>query len=103
MTPVIVLTTVGMSFDVEPLARDLVERRLAACVSVVERVRSFYRWKDRVEDEVEQLLIIKTADEKIDALRDALLSRHPYQVPEFVVIRMDELSPAYRAWIESGL
>ncbi len=103
MTPVIVLTTVGMSFDVEPLARDLVERHLAACVNVIEKVRSFYRWKEGVEDEVEQMLIIKTVDDKITALRDAILPRHPYEVPEFVVIRMDELSPAYRYWLTTAV
>jgi len=99
MTPVIVLTTVGASFDVAPLARDLVERRLAACVNVVEKMRSFYRWKGAVEDDAEQLLIIKTLDDKIDALREALFAKHPYEVPEFVVVRMDELSPAYRDWL----
>lgn len=103
MTPVLVLTTVGTAFDVRPLARDLVEQRLAACVSVVERIRSFYRWKGTIEDEAEQLLIIKTVDERLSALKDALFARHPYEVPEFVVIRMDELSDPYREWLLSSI
>ena len=103
MTPVIVLTTVGSSFDVAPLARDLVGQHLAACVNVVEKIRSFYRWKDSIEDDAEQLLIIKTAEEKVTALRDALFARHPYDVPEFVVIRIDGLSPAYRDWLAGAV
>ena len=99
MTPVIVLTTVGTSFDVAPLALDLVNARLAACVNVIEKIHSFYRWKGAVEEEDEQLLIIKTVEEKIEALRDALFARHPYEVPEFVVVRIDSLSDAYRAWL----
>lgn len=99
MTPVIVLTTVGTSFDVAPLARDLVARRLAACVNVVEKIRSFYRWKDSIEDDAEQLLIIKTVKENVDALREALFAGHPYDVPEFVVLRIDELSGPYRDWL----
>ncbi len=99
MTPVIVLSTVGSSFDVAPLARDLVERRLAACVNVVEKIRSIYRWKDSIEEEMEQLLIIKTIEEKVDALREALFAAHPYEVPEFVVLRIDHLSDAYRVWL----
>jgi len=99
MTPVIVLTSVGTAFDVAPLARDLVEARLAACVNVIEKIRSFYRWKDAVEDDSEQLLLIKTTDEKVDALRDALFARHPYEVPEFIVVRVDDISDAYRRWL----
>jgi periplasmic divalent cation tolerance protein len=99
MTPVVVLTTVGASFDVAPLARDLVNARLAACVNVIAKIRSFYRWKGAVEDDGEQLLIIKTVEEKVDVLRDALFARHPYEVPEFFVIRIDSLSDAYRAWL----
>jgi periplasmic divalent cation tolerance protein len=99
MTPVVVLTTVGTSFDVAPLARDLVERRLAACVNIIEKVRSIYRWKGAVEEDGEQLLIIKTMEEKVDELRDTLFARHPYEVPEFVVFRIDKLSDSYRLWL----
>jgi periplasmic divalent cation tolerance protein len=99
MTPVIVLSTVGSSFDVAPLARDLVERRLAACVNIIGGMRSIYRWKEKIDDETEQLLIIKTIEEKVDPLREALFASHPYEVPEFVVIRMDHLSDAYRVWL----
>ena len=102
MTPVLVLSTVGASFDVAPLARELVGRRLAACVNVVEKVRSIYRWQDRIEDDAEQLLIIKTIEERVDALREALLAGHPYEVPEFVVVRVHDLSPQYRAWLASA-
>ena len=99
MTPVVVLTTVGSSFDPAPLARDLVERRLAACVNIVDRIRSIFRWKGAIEDDGEQLLVIKTVEERVDELRKALFAQHPYEVPEFVVLRMDDVSPAYRAWL----
>jgi periplasmic divalent cation tolerance protein len=99
MTPVIVLTTVGRSFDVAPLARDLVERRLAACVNVIEKIRSIYRWKGAIEEDAEQLLIIKTVEDNVEPLRQTLFARHPYEIPEFVVLRIDQLSDAYRAWL----
>ena len=99
MTPVLVLTTVGATFDVARLARDLVERRLAACVNINERIRSIYRWKETIEDEREQMLIIKTVAEKVDKLREALFAQHPYEVAEFVVISIDALSEDYRQWL----
>jgi periplasmic divalent cation tolerance protein len=99
MTPVIVLTTVGAEFDARPLARELVEQRLAACVNIVSGVTSIYRWQGGVEEEGEQILVIKTVDANVDSLRDALLVQHPYDVPEFIVLPIASTSEAYGAWL----
>jgi periplasmic divalent cation tolerance protein len=103
MKPVLVLTTVSAEFDAGSLARALVELRLAACVNVIERVRSIYRWEDRVTEDGEQLLVIKSGDDRVAALREELFRRHPYSVPEFVVIPIAETSDAYGAWILDSL
>ena len=99
MKPVVVLTTTGLDFDARALAQVLVELRLAACVNIVPRVDSIYRWEGKVAEDGEQLLIIKTTDERIASLREELFRRHPYSVPEFVVISIDETSEAYGAWL----
>jgi len=98
MTFVIALTTLPRDFDARTLARDLVEQRLAACVNIVPSATSIYRWKDEIEEDGEQLLIIKTTDANVNELRDALIKRHPYDVPEFVVLEM-KTSDAYGAWL----
>lgn len=103
MTAVIVLTTVGADFDAASLARNLVESRLAACVNIVPRIRSIYRWQDKVEDDAEQLLVIKTMSDRIDALRDALFAVHPYEVPEFVVVTIDRIEGPYRDWLAGAV
>lgn len=95
----VVLTTVGADFDARELARTLVELRLAACVNIIERVQSIYRWEGSVTEDGEQLLIIKTAEERTAALREELFRRHPYSVPEFVVLRIDDVSDSYGAWL----
>ena len=99
MTPVIVLTTVGTTFDPLPLATQLVEKRLAACVSVIPRIQSVYRWQGKIENDAEQLLLIKTVDARLEDLKKALFASHPYEVPEFVVLQPEELSDAYKAWL----
>jgi periplasmic divalent cation tolerance protein len=99
MKPLLVLTTVGADFDARALAHALVDARLAACVNIIDRMHSVYRWEGRVMDDDEQLLIIKTTDARVDALRDELLRLHPYDVPEFVVVAIDGTSDAYGAWL----
>jgi len=99
LKPVIVVTTVGADFDPRPLARALVEARLAACVNIVPGVESIYRWEGRIAEDGEKLLLIKTTDERVDALQEMLLARHPYDVPEFVVITPDEVRGAWREWL----
>ncbi len=98
MKACVVLTTVAASFDAAALARTLVEQRLAACVNIVAEVRSIYRWNDGIDDEREQLLLIKTTDERVEALREALVALHPYEVPEFVVLAA-ETGGAYAEWL----
>ncbi len=99
MRPVIVLTTVGATFDAAGMARQLVDERLAACVNIIPQLRSIYRWQGKVEDDAEQLLLIKTTAERLDALREALFKRHPYEVPEFVVLPIDRIEGPYRDWL----
>ena len=62
-----------------------------------------YRWQGKIENDSEQLLLIKTVEERLDELKAALFSKHPYEVPEFVVIRVDNLSDGYRAWLLSSV
>ena len=99
MKPLLVLTTVGADFDARALAHALVEARLAACVNIIDRMTSVYRWEDRVAEDGEQLLLIKTTDMRVDALREELFRRHPYDVPEFVVLPIESTSEAYGAWL----
>lgn len=103
MAPVIVLTSVAADFDARPLARELVEKRLAACVNIVPGVMSVFHWKGAIEEDPEQLLVIKTLDENVDALREALMARHPYEVAEFLVLPVTSTSEAYGAWLSASL
>lgn len=99
MTPVIVITAVSASFDATAMARELVDQRLVACVNIVEGVNSIYRWRGKIEEDREQILIMKTVQERIPELKEAVFARHPYEVPEFVVLPIDRIEGPYRDWL----
>jgi periplasmic divalent cation tolerance protein len=96
---VIVLTTLGAADDAAGLARTLVEERLAACVNVLPGVTSVYRWQGSVEQDEEQLLVIKTTSSLVEALQVRFRALHPYEVPEFLVVPVSGGSEAYLGWL----
>jgi periplasmic divalent cation tolerance protein len=98
-----VLTTCAKASDAEKLGRALLERRLAACVSIVPGVRSLYHWQGRIEDDAELLLLIKTTAEAVEALKATLAEIHPYDVPEMVVLTIDDGSESYLAWLDANV
>ncbi len=100
---IVALSTVGTSELAERIARTLVERHLAACVNVVPRVVSIYRWKGRVERDEELLLLIKTRTEALEALRQALLELHPYELPELVVLPIEAGHEPYLRWLDESV
>jgi periplasmic divalent cation tolerance protein len=97
--PVVALTTTAADYDAALLARTLVEEQLVACVNVVDRITSIYRWENSIHEDGEKLLVMKTTTDRLDALRDRLMDLHPYDVPEFIVIPVTEASAQYERWL----
>ena len=100
-TAVILLTTIGATADVEPLARALVEERLAACVNVLPPMQSFFRWEGAVQRDKERQLVIKTSPARLEALQTRLRALHPYELPEVLVLSARG-SDDYLAWIRES-
>ena len=96
---VIVLTTLGADADAAALAETLVTERLAACVNVLPVMTSVYRWKEKIERDREQQIVIKTTADRLEALEARLLALHPYDVPEFLIVPVESASAAYRDWL----
>ena len=100
---VLALTTLPEKFDAALLAQELVGAGMAACVTIVPSVRSVYSWQGALQTDTEQQLIIKTTSDLVDALWDLLRDRHPYDVPEFLVLPVVDGSSDYLQWIERNL
>lgn len=91
--------TIDSEAGARELAAALVEERLAACVQVIGPVHSTYRWEGAVQTATEWLLLMKTSRERFAALRDAVVRRHPYDVPEVVAMPIEDGLPGYVSWI----
>jgi periplasmic divalent cation tolerance protein len=96
---VLVVTTHPES-GAESLARSLVESRVAACVQT-STVRSTYRWKGAIEATEEVRLECKTTRERADACIAAIRERHPYEVPEILVVPILEANAPYAEWVDA--
>ncbi|MGI8548883.1 MAG: divalent-cation tolerance protein CutA [Gemmatimonadaceae bacterium] len=102
---VVILTTVGTEDDAAQLIRALLERRLIACGTMLPKSRSIYRWEDKIADETEVTLILKTRSACLGALEQSFETLHPYKLPELLVLPVAAGLPRYLSWIadETGL
>jgi len=100
---VIAFTTLPAEFDALALARELVESRVVACVTLLPPVQSIYEWEGTLTIDREQQLLMKTTRSLVADLWDALRTRHPYQVPEFLVVPVAEGNPAYLKWVQASV
>ncbi len=96
---VMVFCTCGTQEEAIRIATAVVEERLAACVNVVPGIESIYRWQGAVERASELLLLIKTTEAQLDALRDRIQALHSYDTPEVVAVPVVGGSEKYIAWL----
>ena len=99
MNILIVLVNCPDEAAADAIALAAVEARLAACVNILPRVRSVYRWQERVESATEIPLLIKSTPANYAALEALVRERHPYEVPEIVALPVDRGLPAYLNWV----
>jgi periplasmic divalent cation tolerance protein len=97
---IVVVTSVGTEDQALDVAHALVRSRRAGCVNIVPNVHSVYRWKGRVCDDGEMLLIIKTVASQFEAVRETIHKVNTYELPEVLGYRVDMASPGFLAWIE---
>jgi periplasmic divalent cation tolerance protein len=100
---IVVLTTCDSDEQAQQIARHLVEHRLAACVNILPGVRSVFRWKDKIEESTELVLVIKSRRDLFAGLRAAIEKIHSGEVPEIVALPIVDGSEAYLDWMDHEL
>lgn len=100
MTDVILVLTMLPNADAAvEVAKAVVNEKLAACGNILPAVRSIYRWKGKVEDANEVLLLLKTRSEHFDRIRARILELHPYEVPEVLALPVEQGYYPYLEWL----
>ena len=99
MKPLLVLTNLPDRAAAESLADALITEQLAACVNILAPCRSVYRWQGSVQHDEEHPMLIKTTEERYAALEQAIRTRHPYELPEIVAVRIERGLAAYLEWV----
>ncbi len=105
---IVVMSTCETELEAEKIARHLIDKRVAACVTITSKARSLYRWKDSagndvVEDAGEFVLLIKTRRDLFPQVRAEIASIHSYKVPEIIALPIVDGADSYLAWLDREL
>lgn len=97
-----VVTTVGTEEQANLVARELIARRLAACVNIVPGVRSVYRWQRKIVSDTEYLLIAKIRESEFELVAAAIKELHSYDLPEILTFDVGRGDADFLAWIAAS-
>ena len=98
----IVLVTAPDLKTARALARAALQARLIACANLIPRIESHYRWQGKIESGTEVLLVLKTRKSRLPALEKLVLTRHPYDTPEFLVLPLHGGNRRYLDWMNQS-
>ena len=95
--------TTGSKTEAQKIGKALVESRLAACVNIIDRMQSIYRWEGKIQEDSEVILIAKTTDTLVSQLIDKVKSLHSYDCPCIVSLPVLDGYPPFLNWIQDQI
>ena len=98
----LVLVTTPDLKTARSLARAALQKRLVACANLIPKIESHYRWKGKIDRGSEVLMILKATDAKLGALEKFIVAKHPYDTPEFIVLRISRGNKKYLEWLSQS-
>jgi periplasmic divalent cation tolerance protein len=97
---VVIFVTTSSPAEARKIGRALVEEKLVACANIIPQIRSIYRWQNKVHDEPEALMVLKTRSGRIQKIIKKVQSLHSYSVPEIIAVPVVAGSKEYLSWID---
>jgi len=98
---IVILVTASSEEEAKKIAFSLVEKRVAACVNLIKDIESIYRWKGKISDEKEVLILIKTRKKLYKSVEEEIKKLHSYEVPEIIALPIISGSKDYLYWMDS--
>lgn len=98
----VVLVTAPDLKTARALARAALKAHLVACANLLPRIESHYWWQGKLETGNEVLLVLKTTRPRLAALERLVITKHPYDTPEFIVLPLIGGNRRYLDWIEKN-
>ncbi len=95
----VIVTSVGTEQQAVEISEELVAKRLATCINIVPCLRSIYRWKGKVCEDTEYLLMIKTRRSLFGAVSEAIREIHSYELPEVLEFPVGNAEPHFHQWV----
>ena len=81
----------------------LLENRLCGCCNIIDRIESIYWWNEKIENDEESVLIVKTKDDKIDEIISKVREIHSYENPCILALPILKASEDYKNFIEKEI
>lgn len=97
------LVTAPSMEEARKIGHHVVENKIAACANLISEINSIYRWKGKIEEDMEVLLLIKTGEEKSDEVIAAIEEIHSYDTPECIGFKIDKGSKKYLKWLNKAV
>lgn len=95
----VVMTSVGTEQQAVEISEELIARRLATCVNIVPCLRSIYRWKGKICEDTEYLLLVKTPQRLFERVSSAIREFHSYELPEILAMPVSASEENFHQWI----
>lgn len=96
---IIILCNTNSQENAEFIAKTLISEKLCACVNIVHKIQSIYKWQGKIENDTEFLMLIKTKNELFEQVKNRILKLHPYEVPEVISFDIINGNKEYLDWV----